>query len=150
MGMDTFIDKPMVLADLAARRRTFELPWQWAALGAILLASCGHLLIKVGLTAAPQTATSTETIARIFHYLMQPAVTGGLAVYGAGTALWISAVSRRNISFLYPLTALNYVIVSAAGSLLFGEHLSHGRWLGIGLVVLGVALLQFSVNGEKP
>ena len=52
--MDTFIDKPMVLADLAARRRAFELPWQWAALGAILLASCGHLLIKVGLTAAIQ------------------------------------------------------------------------------------------------
>jgi len=64
--------------------------------------------------------------------------------------LWIKAVSSRNISFLYPLTALNYVIVSIGGKLFFNETISTGRWIGIAVVVLGVALLQRSVKEDQP
>jgi drug/metabolite transporter (DMT)-like permease len=126
---------------------SLNLPWQLAALGAILLASTGHLLIKLGLIIAGHTLSSVSGLERIFQTLFQPAVIGGLAIYGIGTLLWISAVARRNISFLYPLTALNYVIVSVGGRLWFGETISSARWTGIGIVVLGVALLQFS-SGE--
>jgi drug/metabolite transporter (DMT)-like permease len=126
---------------------SINLPWQLAALGAILLASTGHLLIKLGLIIAGHTLSSVSGLERIFQTLFQPAVIGGLAIYGIGTLLWISAVARRNISFLYPLTALNYVIVSVGGRLWFGETISSARWTGIGIVVLGVALLQFS-SGE--
>src|SRR4051812_45116078 len=79
--------------------------WQWAAFGTIVLASCGHLLIKSGLSSAVRTSVSIGMVGRIMHYLMQPALVAGLGIYGAGTALWIYAVSQRNISFLYPLTA---------------------------------------------
>jgi drug/metabolite transporter (DMT)-like permease len=126
---------------------SITLPWQLAALGAILLASAGHLLIKLGLIIAGHTLSSVSGLERITYTLFQPAVIGGLAIYGIGTLLWISAVARRNISFLYPLTALNYVIVSVGGKLWFGENISSARWTGIAIVVLGVALLQFS-SGE--
>lgn len=138
---------PMVQA--AQKPEGLMLSWAWTAFGAILLASCGHLLIKMGLVAAAQGPASTGFAERVLHYLLQPAVAGGLTVYGLGTLLWISAVSRQNISFLYPLTALNYVLVSMGGKVLFGENISTGRWIGIGVVVAGVALLQLSVKGEK-
>jgi len=123
------------------------LPWQFAALGAILLASAGHLLIKLGLNTAVHGSIPGTAVANAFHTLLQPALILGLGIYGIGTLLWISAVSRRNISFLYPLTALNYVIVSMGGLLWFGERISMGRWAGIAIVVIGVALLQLS-SGE--
>ena len=123
--------------------------WQWAAFGTIVLASCGHLLIKFGLSSAADAGSSIGLVSRIMHYLMQPAVVAGLGIYGAGTALWIYAVSQRNISFLYPLTALNYVIVTLGGWYLFQETVHPGRWLGIAVVVLGVALLQVSAKGEQ-
>jgi len=122
---------------------------EWMALGSIMLASCGHLLIKLGLVTAAQATAHSGIFNRILHYLLQPAVAAGLAIYGIGTLLWISAVSRRNISFLYPLTALNYVLVSMGGKMFFGEKISAGRWAGIAVVVAGVALLQLSVNREK-
>lgn len=122
--------------------------WQWAALGAILLGSCGHLLIKAGVTAAAHNAPAAGTLSRIIQYLLQPAAIGGLAVYGAGTLLWIYAVSQRNISFLYPLTALTYVIVALGGKFVFFEVISLGRWLGIVVVMLGVGLLQLSARGD--
>ena len=123
--------------------------WQWPAFGAIALAACGHLLIKQGLLAARLSALPSTPMQSIFHYLLQPAVPLGLCIYGVGTLLWIRAVSRQNISFLYPLTALNYVIVSVGGKLLFHESLSGGRGIGIAVVVLGVALLQLSARGDK-
>src|SRR5215469_15339131 len=122
--------------------------WLWAALGAIALGSCGHLLIKLGVTAVPN-AVAGSLFARIEHYLLQPAAITGLGIYGAGTLLWIYAVSQKNISFLYPLTALTYVIVALGGKFIFGEAIPAGRWLGIAVVMIGVALLQFSAKGEK-
>jgi drug/metabolite transporter (DMT)-like permease len=144
---ETLLRKPVPLQTRAIGRGSIALPWQLAALGAILLASTGHLVIKLGLIAAGHAPSSDIGVSRIIETLFQPAVIGGLAIYGVGTLLWISAVARRNISFLYPLTALNYVIVSVGGKLWFGETISPARWTGIGIVVLGVALLQLS-SGE--
>lgn len=122
--------------------------WLWSAFGAVLLGSAGHLLIKLGLTmGAGHLAASV--LVRIGHYLTQPFVIAGLAVYAAGTALWIYAVSQRHISFLYPLTALTYAIVAVGGKFIFGEVISAGRWAGIAVVVAGVAMLQLSDSGEK-
>jgi drug/metabolite transporter (DMT)-like permease len=143
---ETLLRKPVPLQSRSIGLSSIALPWQLAALGAILLASTGHLVIKLGLIAAGRVA-SYGGLARIIETLFQPAVIGGLAIYGIGTLLWISAVARKNISFLYPLTALNYVIVSVGGKLWFGETISPARWTGIAIVVLGVALLQLS-SGE--
>lgn len=146
MESEVLLDKTLPLDSHAGVARRAALPWQVAALGAILLASTGHLLIKLGLIAAVQTPAGSA-LEHMVHTLLQPAVFFGLGIYGIGTLLWISAVSRRNISFLYPLTALNYVIVSVGGHIWFGEKISAGRWLGIAIVVLGVALLHLS-SGE--
>ena len=124
--------------------------WQWAAMGTVTLASCGHLLIKLGLTSLHGAAPGhAGFLGRIFLYFTQPAVALGLFIYGLGTLLWIYAVSQRSISFLYPLTALNYVIVTLGGWYLFEENIRTERWIGIGIVVLGVGLLQLSARGDN-
>jgi len=64
--------------------------------------------------------------------------------------LWIRAVASRNISFLYPLTALNYVIVTVGARIFFNERISFGRWTGITVVVLGVAMLHRSAREDQP
>jgi drug/metabolite transporter (DMT)-like permease len=148
--MERLMKTPMMTARSGAEvAQDSGLPWEWTAFGAIVLASCGHLLIKLGLVAALRGPAWPGMLQKIVHYVLQPEVAAGLAIYAAGTALWISAVSRKNISFLYPLTALNYVLVSLGGWILLGENISPGRWLGISIVVAGVALLQLSIMGEQ-
>jgi len=115
---------------------------------AVLLAACGHLLIKSGLNAAPVIG-HTPLAERILAYLLMPRVILGLAVYGLGTLLWIAVVSKRDISYLYPITALNYVLITMGGTWLFGEPVSWRRWLGIAVVMTGVAVLQASGGGKK-
>lgn len=151
MATDAIIERHGVAAQ--PKVRSFAVPslsWQWAAFGAIALAACGHLLIKQGLSSAAH-ATSVATLAdKISLYLFHSALPIGLAIYGIGTLLWIRAVASKNISFLYPLTALNYVIVSIGGRVFFNERISFGRWAGIAVVVLGVAMLQRSAKEDQP
>jgi uncharacterized membrane protein len=133
--------------------KTLALPtlsWQWAAFGAIALAACGHLLIKQGLTSAAHSAAAATMTDKISLYLFHSALPAGLAIYGIGTLLWIRAVASRNISFLYPLTALNYVIVTVGAQIFFNERISVGRWTGIAIVVLGVAMLHRSAKEDQP
>ena len=134
-------------AAVAAPQRSSTL-WLWSALGAVLLGSAGHLLIKLGLTMGAAHSPA-GLLVRIGHYLTQPWVIAGLAIYAVGTVLWVYAVSQRHISFLYPLTALTYAIVAVGGRVFFGETISPGRWAGITVVVIGVAMLQLSDNGGK-
>jgi drug/metabolite transporter (DMT)-like permease len=122
----------------ALKNRMAEL----AVLGSVLLAATGHLLIKSGLNALKASGVPSGLIPRLLNYLLQPAVTGGLAIYAFGTAAWVFAVSRRDISYLFPLSAMNYVVVALGGVWLFGERIPSMRWLGILVVFTGVWLMQ--------
>jgi multidrug transporter EmrE-like cation transporter len=117
-------------------------------IAAVLLAASGHLLIKYGLNSAVAPA-GASLAGRILGYILMPRVAMGLAVYGVGTLLWIAAVSKRDISYLYPITALNYVLITLGGMWLFGEPVSLRRWLGILIVMAGVWVLQASSGARK-
>ena len=47
------------------------------------------------------------------HEVLQSQVFTGLLIYLAGTVCWMRAVSQKEISFLYPLSSVNYVLVVA-------------------------------------
>ena len=114
----------------------------------VLLAAAGHLLIKHGLNAATPLS-GVPIVSRLVAYLLMSSVIAGLAIYGSGTLLWIVAVTKRDISYLYPVTAVNYIIVTLGGLWMFGEPVSPGRWGGILTVVIGVAILHSSRKEQR-
>jgi uncharacterized membrane protein len=61
------------------------------------------------------------------------------------TALvWVLAVSKAQLSFLYPFMALSYVLVALFSLLLFKEDVGVVRWLGIIVICAGVFLVARS------
>jgi len=103
----------------------------------------GHLMIKAGLNALTVSGFANPTlVGRIAHTLTQPEVVIGLLIYGFGTVCWMIAVSQKDISFLFPLSSVNYVLVVAASALLFGEVISTKRALGVALIVVGMVVLN--------
>ena len=67
---------------------------------------------------------------------------GGLSIYLLGTVCWMSAVAQKEISFLYPLTSINYVMVVATSFLLFHEVVPMRRILGVAVIVMGMILMN--------
>lgn len=61
------------------------------------------------------------------------------------TALvWLLAMSRAQLSFIYPFMALTYVLVALFSLLLFKEDVTPLRWLGIIVICVGVFLVSRS------
>jgi multidrug transporter EmrE-like cation transporter len=58
-------------------------------------------------------------------------------------------VARASISYLYPLSASSYVLVAMGGHFMFNEQIQPSRWLGIGVITLGVGLLAFASGGTR-
>ena len=65
----------------------------------------------------------------------------GLIFYGLGTMLFIPALRGGELSVLYPLVALAYVLVSFWSQLWLGERMNKLKWTGVALILLGVALI---------
>lgn len=122
--------------------------WAIALVGSVSFAAVGHLLIKYGLLQLSHLALHGGISSRLIVYLTNPIVLTGLIIYGVGTLMWVFAVSRKEISYLYPLTALNYALIALGGKLLFGEVISTARWFGIAVVMFGVILMQRSASKE--
>lgn len=120
-----------------------------ALVASLLLAASGHLLIKAGLNATAVPVARDSLALQLLRYLLSPMVILGLVVYAVGTATWVVAVAKRDISYLFPITSMNYVLVTLGGMWLFGEAVPPGRWLGIMIVMLGVVLMQMSTVGRK-
>jgi len=107
----------------------------------------GHLLIKSGLSAAAQGVPSLSIWMRVFHCVVQVEVATGLLIYVVGSLCWMMAVAQQEISFLYPLSSVNYVLVVFASSMFFGETVSGRRLSGVMLIVLGMVLMNRKAQG---
>ena len=116
--------------------------WWVAFTASSLFVVSGHLLIKAGLNAAAATASQAVGVARIFHSVFQVEVMAGLLIYFLGSVCWMIAVAQREISFLYPLSSINYVLVVVISYVLFSETISWQRASGVIVIVLGMALMN--------
>lgn len=120
----------------------FTCRWEIAFVAAAVLVVSGHLLIKAGLNTIPVISGGLSQ--KLLAIITQPTVLLGLGIYGFGTLCWMSAVAQTELSLLYPLTSLNYVLIAFLSYLVFGEKISVARGSGIALIALGMVLLTRS------
>ena len=78
------------------------------------------------------------------RYLVS-ALTNASVFIGLGCAVvaalsWTIAVSRTDLSFAYPFMGLAIVLVLALSGVLFGESVIAGRWIGVVIVCVGLAV----------
>jgi len=58
-------------------------------------------------------------------------------------------MSKSNISFLWPLTALSFVFATLAAIIFLGETVSTTRWIGVGLIVIGAGFISYSEKASE-
>lgn len=88
------------------------------------------------------TSFRPAAIARVvLRAMAQPWMWAGLAMMALAFFSLLVLLSRANVSFVVPVTALSYVMAALGGRFFLGEQVSAGRWMGVSLVCLGVALV---------
>src|SRR5947207_12088863 len=58
-------------------------------------------------------------------------------------------LSQKDVSIVWPLTALGFIITSLAARIFLKEEISSVRWVGICLIVLAAALVTWSAKQKE-
>jgi multidrug transporter EmrE-like cation transporter len=102
---------------------------------------CGQLSLKYGMM---RIASGQPGGSPLVRALTSPWVIGGLAVYATGVLFWLLALSRLEITYVYPFASLAYVGIVIGSYLLFKEQMNRLRLLGIAIVIIGVLVTGLS------
>jgi multidrug transporter EmrE-like cation transporter len=99
----------------------------------------GQLFVKKGMLEVGSSPADVTLLPRfVLQALTNLRVMFGLACAVVAAISWTVAISRSDLSFAYPFTGLSAVLVLALSGALFGESVLLGRWLGVGIVCLGL------------
>lgn len=91
--------------------------------------------------AGPLPHNLSDKLGYVITLLLNPWVMSGIvATFLAGVS-WMLAMTKFEISYAYPFISLNYLLVLAAGFLLFNETLSAAKLAGSALVIVGIIVI---------
>lgn len=107
--------------------------------------TAAQLLLKKGLIAAGQFPQNFSQLIPFFlKVYTNPYVISAVFLTILTALAWVLAVSRTQLSFVYPFMALSYVFVALFSLLFFKEDVGVLRWLGIIVICAGVFLVSRS------
>ena len=111
---------------------------------ACVLSGTGHALLSKGMRTVGDL---TEAPAGLFGGLLARALTNpytvlGVVLQAAFFVMYLTLLSRADVSKILPLTAFDYIVMAILAQYLLAEPVTPGRWAGIGLIVAGVYLVS--------
>lgn len=121
----------------------------------LILALCvealGVVFLSRGLKqlGEPPEKTPREIARLIVRGVRNPNVLVGVALEAVFFGALLYLLSQRDVSLVWPLTALGFVITALAAKFILKEEVSALRWAGVALIVLGAALVSYSAR-TKP
>jgi multidrug transporter EmrE-like cation transporter len=77
----------------------------------------------------------------ILHALKVPWMWIGVAMMALAFFSLLAVLSIENVSFVVPVTALNYAAGALGGKFFLGERVTPRRWAGVLIVCIGVTLV---------
>ena len=77
----------------------------------------------------------------LFKIFTNPFVFIGIIIHIVAAILWLGALSSLEVSFIYPLLSLGYVVTAVFAWIFLKESINLFRWLGIIFVIVGCFLI---------
>jgi uncharacterized membrane protein len=112
----------------------------WFLLISVFSATLGQIFFKKGVFTTGEITLKGSIIGELFKLVFNPFVFSGLALYIISTIVWLIALSKTTLSFVFPFTALIFVLVMLSARIVFLEPIPTLRYFGILLICLGFLL----------
>ena len=111
---------------------------------ASVLTITGEVLLKLGMNAVSQRVGAFSLAPDVLWTTFTDwRVILGFGLVFGGSLFWLGVISRVNLSFAYPLLALNYVLILIPSRFLLGETITPLKLLGAVIVVIGVIIITW-------
>lgn len=109
-----------------------------------------QLCIKKGLNI---TGIDNITLTNLFQFFSQNSTSVfiwlGMLVYLVNFFIWITVLSRVELSVAFPVGSTSYIFVPIMAIIFLGEHINPIRWLGIIFIVAGIHFVSKSTGQLK-
>ena len=100
-----------------------------------------QILMKKGADLIGETTTLELLKTAIPNLALNPYLILGLLVYAVSTLFYIVALSRGELSAVFPLISISFIVTAILSSYFLGEKLSLMRWAGTIVIVTGVFMV---------
>ena len=109
-----------------------------------LFGGTGHVLLSKGMkTVGDLTeAPSSHVTGMVARAVSNPWLLLGVVLQATFFFMYLTLLSRADVSKILPMTAFDYIVVAALAHLLLAEPITPARWTGIGFIVAGVFLVS--------
>src|SRR6266446_5072055 len=116
----------------------------------LIFEAAGVVLLKKGITQIGDVGkiTPAEVVRIIKAGVTNPTVLLGVFFEALFFACLLILMSKSDITFLWPLTALSFVMTTFAALIFLGEKVSPVRWAGVVFIVIGAALISYSEHSK--
>jgi multidrug transporter EmrE-like cation transporter len=118
----------------------------WILAASVILNVAGQVSIKQSILNFQEAVGSTAVfgMATAVPILTAPLTLLGLLLYAVSAVFWISALSRVELSYAYPMLGAGYILVSIVAWKLWGEAFGVQRLIGTLVVAAGVIMVGTS------
>jgi len=117
-----------------------EMDWKIILLAALsaFVGSIGQLEYKRG---ASDLQFDVKLLLTNYHLII------GIAVYVLSTIFYIYALSKEQLSILYPIIATSYIWTTMFAKIFLKEPVGATNWIGVFFIILGIALIATRPGG---
>jgi len=118
---------------------------------ALVLEAVGVVFLSRGLKQIGEVEKLTaQEVARVVRRgAVNPSILLGVALETIFFGALLYLLSQRDVSLIWPLTALGFVLTAIAAKFILHEDIHWTRWLGVALIVVGAALVSYSEKMKR-
>jgi uncharacterized membrane protein len=106
----------------------------------IVSGAFAQVLFKMGLLKLDGNI-NIFTLEGFIRVLFNKYILIGAFLYALAFFLWLLALSKLELSLMYPLLSLAYIITTFLSAVVLGERVNPSRWVGVILIVIGAILV---------
>ncbi len=111
----------------------------------LLLNTIAQVMLKEAMNRIGAFAFSLSNVFPIgIKMATNPFIIAGIACYVISVGSWLLVLSRCEVSVVYPLTSIGYIMTAIGATYFLGENLSMTRIIGIFVIIVGVYLITRS------
>lgn len=105
----------------------------------LLMGAAGQILLKIGVN---KLGDFNLTFKGVITTIFTPYIIVGLSLFTISFVLWLKVLTRNNLSYVYPLVSINYIVIAIASKYLLNEGLSFTKIIGITIIICGVIVIN--------
>lgn len=112
----------------------------------LVLEAIGVVLLSRGLKdiGEMERVSVSEIVRLVKAGATHPKILCGVAFEAGFFGILLFLLSRADVSLVWPLTSLGFVITAVAARFYLHEQVTPMRWAGVALIVLGAGLVSWS------